>query len=58
MTTAKMIYLACRNPVIAAENFPDAWRSHARLAARIPYAFGASAATMLVTVAYSYPRLA
>jgi EthD domain len=34
--SAKLIYLARRNPTLTAEEFPRRWRRHARLAASMP----------------------
>jgi hypothetical protein len=36
----KLIYLARRNPAIAPEDFPEAWRSHSRLASSLGANFG------------------
>jgi hypothetical protein len=38
--TAKLIYLARRNPTLAAADFPEAWRSHSRLASTLGANFG------------------
>src|SRR5882762_2551068 len=36
----KLIYLARRNPAIAPEDFPEAWRSHSRLASTLVATLG------------------
>lgn len=36
----KLIYLARRNPALAAEEFPEAWRSHAALAGKFATSLG------------------
>ncbi|MGE0384654.1 MAG: EthD domain-containing protein [Gammaproteobacteria bacterium] len=48
--TAKMIYLARRNPALAREAFPRRWRQHAKLAGTLPDVVGVATSVHYCTV--------